>query len=78
MTTTQDSPTPFLTPYVRATNPEPVTLRRVLGSEWVKLRSLRPTSPTAIPRPAIRGRADLPTKASNRSLPSGTTSFLRR
>lgn len=41
MTTTDDSPARLLTPYVSQENPAPVTLRRVLGSEWVKLRSLR-------------------------------------
>jgi ABC-type transport system involved in multi-copper enzyme maturation permease subunit len=41
MTTIQNAPTQQVTAYVPQTNPAPVTLRRVLGSEWVKLRSLR-------------------------------------
>jgi ABC-2 type transport system permease protein len=41
MTTTQDTHAQLLKPYVAQANPVPVTLRRVLSSEWVKLRSLR-------------------------------------
>ena len=40
-TTTPDTPSRLLTPYVAPTDPPQVTLRRVLSSEWVKLRSLR-------------------------------------
>lgn len=41
MSITHDAPTRLLTPYVSPADPTPVTLRRVLASEWVKLRSLR-------------------------------------
>src|ERR1700712_2951127 len=41
MTITQDATTPAVMPYVAQLDPPPVTLRRVLSSEWVKLRSLR-------------------------------------
>ena len=41
MTTIHDSPTLQPKVYLPQVNPTPVTLRRVLSSEWVKLRSLR-------------------------------------
>lgn len=41
MTTTQSLPTQAAGHYVRMADPAPVTLARVLSSEWVKLRSLR-------------------------------------
>ena len=41
MTVIQGSPSPVVRPYVAQANPAPVTLRRVISSEWVKLWSLR-------------------------------------
>ena len=41
MTTTRDTSNRLVAPYVSQANPTPVTLTRVLSSEWVKLRSLR-------------------------------------
>ncbi|SDP27437.1 ABC-2 family transporter protein [Nakamurella panacisegetis] len=41
MTTTHDQPTRAPQRYTPQANPAPVTLPRVLSSEWVKLRSLR-------------------------------------
>jgi ABC-2 type transport system permease protein len=41
MTLTQSVPAPAVTPYVAQSNPAPVTLPKVISSEWVKLRTLR-------------------------------------
>ncbi|MET3803118.1 ABC-type transport system involved in multi-copper enzyme maturation permease subunit [Nakamurella sp. UYEF19] len=41
MSVTQALPSSAVTPFVPLADPAPVTLRRVLSSEWVKLRSLR-------------------------------------
>lgn len=41
MTTIHNVPTQQVTPFVPQADPAPVTFRRVLASEWVKLRSLR-------------------------------------